>query len=115
MPDTFTGQATVNYSQTAFDRMAYFALRPELYFDAVADVMPTRQAMPGSAVTFTVQADLSVASTTLSESTDVSAVALSTSQITLTLAEYGNAVITTALLRGTTFLELDPVIANVVG
>jgi N4-gp56 family major capsid protein len=77
--------------------------------------MPTRQSMPGSTVTFTVQSDLSVASATLSESTDVSAVALGTSQVTLTLAEYGNAIITTALLRGTTFVELDPVIANVVG
>jgi N4-gp56 family major capsid protein len=37
------------------------------------------------------------------------------SQVTLTLAEYGAAVITTALLRGTTFIPFDPVVANVVG
>lgn len=95
--------------------MAYFALRPELYFDAVADVQPTKQSMPGSAVVFTIQNDLGVASTALNESTDVSAVALSSSQVTLTLAEYGNAVITTAALRGTSFVPLDPVVANVVG
>lgn len=115
MADAFTTTASTNYVQTAFDRMAYFALRPELYFDAVADVQPTKQAMPGSAVTFTVQADLAVASTTINESVDVDAVALSTSQVTLTLAEYGSAVITTAKLRGTSFIEVDPVVANVLG
>lgn len=115
MADAYTTTSSVQYSQAAYDRMAYFALRPELYFDAVADVQPTRQSMPGSSVTFTIQSDLSVASTTLNESTDVSAVALATSQVTLTLSEYGNAVITTALLRGTAFVELDPVVANVIG
>lgn len=115
MPDAPTTTASVDYDQAAYDRMAYFSLRPELYFDPVADVQPTRQAMPGSSVVFTIQADLAVASTTLNESVDVDAVALSTSQVTLTLGEYGNAVITTAKLRGTSFIELDPVVANVIG
>lgn len=115
MADTYTGQATLDYAQTAYDLMAYFALRPELYFDAAADVEPSNQAMPGSAVKFTIQNDLAVASTTLSESTDVSAVAMSDSQVTLTLAEYGNAVITTALGRGTSFLDIDRLVTNVVG
>lgn len=115
MPDAMTTTASVAYDQAAYDRMAYFSLRPELYFDPVADVQPTRQAMPGSSVVFTIQADLAVASTTLNESVDVDAVALSTSQVTLTLGEYGNAVITSAKLRGTSFIELDPVVANVVG
>ena len=52
MADSITRLADVDYDQTAYDRMAYFALRDELYFDAVADVMPTRQSMPGSAVVF---------------------------------------------------------------
>lgn len=115
MADTYTGQATLDYSKTAYDRLAYFALRPELYFDAAADVKPTNQSMPGSAVIFSVQSDLAVASAALSESSDVSAVALADTQVTLTLAEYGNAIITTALLRGTSFIELDPVAGNVVG
>lgn len=95
--------------------MAYMSLRPELYFDGVADVQPTAQAMPGSSVVFTIQADLAVASTTINESVDVDAVALSDSQVTLTLAEYGNAVITTGKLRGTAFIDINPVVANVVG
>ncbi len=73
------------------------------------------QSFNGAAVIFTIQSDLSAATTALSESTDVSAVAMADTQVTLTLAEYGNAVITTALLRGTTFIPFDPVVANVVG
>ena len=115
MADSFTGQSTLDYAKTAYDLMAYFALRPELYFDAAADVQPSNQSMPGSAVTFTIQNDLAVASSTLSESTDVSAVAMSDSQVTLTLGEYGNAVITTALGRGTSFLDIDRLVTNVVG
>lgn len=71
--------------------------------------------MNGAAVVFTLQADMSVVTTALSESTDVSAAALSDSQVTLTLVEFGNAVITTAKLRGTAFINFDQVVANVVG
>ena len=115
MADSYTGVGALDYDQTAYDRMAYLALRPELYFDQVADVQPTRQAMPGAAVVFTIQSDLAAATTTLSESSDVSAVAMADTQVTLTLAEYGNAILTTAKLRGTSFLEIDPLVANVVG
>jgi N4-gp56 family major capsid protein len=115
MPDAFTGQAQLPYDQQAYDLLAYYNLRPELYFDAVADIRPSNQAMPGSSVTFSIQNDLSVVSTPLAESTDVSAVPMSASQITVTLGEYGNAVITTALGRGTSFLDWDNLVANVVG
>jgi len=113
--DSYTGQSTLDFSKQAYDRLAYFALRPELYFDAAADVQPTAQSMPGSSVTFTIVNDLPIASSALSEQSDVATVALSDSQVTLTLAEYGNAVLTTAKLRGTSFVDIDPVVANVVG
>ena len=115
MADSYTGQSTLDYAKTAYDLMAYFALRPELYFDATADVQPSNQSQAGSSVVFTIQSDLAVASTSLSESTDVSAVAMADSQVTLNLAEYGNAVITTALGRGTSFLDIDRLVTNVVG
>src|SRR5579872_6797653 len=105
MSDAYTTTASVDYVQTAYDRLAYPALRPELHFDRVADVRPTAQSMPGLTVQFTIQSDLPVASTALNESTDVSAVALSDSTLTVTLAEYGNAVITTAKLRGGAFVD----------
>jgi N4-gp56 family major capsid protein len=101
--------------QTAFDRIAYFALRSELLFDAVADVQPVAQSMPGSSVKFTIFNDLAVATSTLTEDTDVTPVVMGDSQVEVTLAEYGNAVNTTAKLRGTSFLDVDSAAANIVG
>ena len=101
--------------QVAFDRLAYFALRSELLFDAAADVMPVAQAMPGSSVKFTIFNDLATKTSTLTEDTDVTPVAMSDSQVEVTLAEYGNAVNTTAKLRGTSFLDVDSAAANLVG
>ena len=115
MVDAYTGQSTLDFSKAAYDRMAYFALRPELYFDAAADIQPTHQSMPGASVAFTIVNDLAIQASALTETSDVSTVALSDSQVTLTLAEYGNAVLTTAKLRGTSYVDIDPIVANVVG
>ena len=110
-----TTTSSLSVDQIAFDRIANFALRSELLFDQAADVMPTAQSMPGSAVTFTIFSDLSAATSTLNEVTDVTPTALSDSQVTVTLAEYGNAVVTTAKLRGTSFLDVDAAAANIIG
>lgn len=110
-----TTTASVDYDQTAWELRAYFALRPALYYDRVADIKPVNQAMAGSAVSFIIQSDLAIQSTSLNESTDVTPIAMSDSTVTLTLAEYGAAVQTSALIRGTSFLPLDPVVAEVVG
>jgi len=111
----YTDTAALSVDQAAFDRLAYFALRSELLFDAAVEVQPTNQAMPGTSVTFTIFNDLSAATSALTETSDVTAVAMSDSQVSVTLAEYGNAVLTTAKLRGTSFLDVDTVAANVVG
>jgi N4-gp56 family major capsid protein len=71
--------------------------------------------MPGTGVTFTIFADISAATSTLNEVTDVTPVALSDSQVTVTLNEYGNAVVTTAKLRGTAFTDVDSAAANIIG
>src|ERR1700676_5294701 len=71
--------------------------------------------MPGSTVVFTIQNDLAIASTALNESTDLTPVAMSDSQVSIALAEYGNVTVTTAKLRGEAFVEIDPIQANVVG
>jgi N4-gp56 family major capsid protein len=110
-----TQLSSVSVDQVAFDRLAYFALRSELLFDQAADVQPVQQAMPGTGVTFTIFADIAAATSTLNEVTDVTPVALSDSQVTVTLNEYGNAVVTTAKLRGTAFLDVDSAAANIIG
>jgi len=120
MAGSYTGgpselSTSTNLVQVAYDRMAYFALRPELYFDQVADVRATNQAMPGKQVLFTIVNDLAVAPNALSEAADVTPVTFTDSQVTVTLAEYGNALVTSAKLRGTAFVDVDPVVANVIG
>lgn len=110
-----TGVAALDYDTAAYDQMAYYSYRPELYFDHMADVQPTNQSHVGSSVTFSIQNDLAVAATALSETVDVTPATLSDSQITVSLAEYGNTVTTTALVRGTSYLNLDPIVANVIG
>jgi N4-gp56 family major capsid protein len=110
-----TQLSSLSVDQVAFDRLAYFALRSELLFDQAADVQPVAQAMPGTGVTFTIYADIAAATSTLNEVTDVTPTALSDSQVTVTLAEYGNAVVTTAKLRGTAFVDVDSAAANIIG
>ena len=110
-----TGTSALNVDQVAFEKLAYFALRPEMYFDQFADVQATNATNPGASVKFTVFADLAAATTALGEAEDVTPVAMSDNQVTVTLNEYGNATVTTAKLRASSFLPVDPVAANAVG
>jgi len=110
-----TQVSSLNVSQAAYEQLAYFALRSELLFDQAADVQPTNQSMPGSSVIFTKFGDLSAATSALTEIDDVTPVVMSDSQVTVTLVEYGNAINTTAKLRGTSFLDVDAAAANIIG
>jgi N4-gp56 family major capsid protein len=110
-----TGTSNLSVDQVAFEKLAYFALRPEMYFDQFADVQATNATNPGASVKFTVFADLAAATTELGEAEDVTPVAMSDNQVTVTLKEYGNATVTTAKLRASSFLPVDPVAANAVG
>ena len=95
--------------------MAYFALRSELLFDQAADVQASNQTMPGTSVIFTIFSELAVATTPLTETTDVDPVAMGDSNVTVSLTEYGNTINTTAKLRGTAFLDVDAAAANLIG
>ena len=110
-----TGTSNLSVDQIAFEKMAYFALRPEMYYDQFADVQATNATNPGASIKFTVFADLAAATTALGEAEDVTPVAMSDSQVTVTLNEYGNATVTTAKLRASSFLPVDPVAAQAVG
>ena len=110
-----TGTANLSVDQVAFEKMAYFALRPEMYYDQFADVQATNATNPGASIKFTVFADLAAATTALGEAEDVTPVAMSDSQVTVTLNEYGNATVTTAKLRASSFLPVDPIAAQAVG
>lgn len=115
MADAYTQLSSVSWDTAAYNALAWFALRPELIFDQFATVRPTAQTHTGTSVVFTIADDLAAATTALTETADVTAVALSDSTITVTLAEYGNAAITSAKIRLTAYVEVDPIVANVVG
>jgi N4-gp56 family major capsid protein len=82
---------------------------------ALADVKPVQQAMPGSSVVFSIYSDLSTATGTLTETSDVSSIALGNpSQVTVTLNEYGSAVTTTKKLNLTSFNDVDAALADII-
>jgi N4-gp56 family major capsid protein len=91
------------------------ALRSIPVMRALADVKPVQQAMPGSSVVFSIYSDLAQATTTLTEASDVSSIALGNPhQVTVTLNEYGSAVTTTKKLNLTSFNDVDAALADII-
>jgi len=112
---TFTPSNGAGLVQKAYDRLVEFALRSQPLLRSVADKRPARQSMPGSSVVFQIYSDLSKATTALSEQVDPDSVAIGTpTAVTVTLNEYGNAVLTTRKLQLMSLAEVDPAIANIV-
>ena len=101
--------------QTAYDRYVEFALRSQPMIRAVADKKPVQQAMPGNSVVFSLYNDLSAATSTLTETTDPDAVALSNvDTVSVTLAEYGNAALVTRKLQLFSLSDVDPAVADII-
>lgn len=104
-----------NLAQTAYDRLVEFALRSQPSFRAVADKRPAQQAMPGSSVVLNLYQDLAAATGTLTETVDPDSVALpNTTNVTVTLNEYGNATLATRKLDLFALSDVEPAIANIV-
>ncbi len=98
----------------AFDRKAFFALREKLQHVQFATVKG-EPFHAGGSVVFNLVDNLASATSALSETTDVTPVAMSDSQVTVTLVEYGNVVRTTKKARGTSYRNVDGDAANVIG
>ena len=113
---TLTGSSTISaLVTTAYDQYVRMALRSIPVMRALADVKPVQQAMPGSSVVFSIYSDLAQATSTLTETTDVSSIALGNpSQVTVTLNEYGSAVTTTKKLNLTSFNDVDSALADII-
>ena len=113
---TLTGTSAIsNLVQTAYDQYVRMALRSIPVMRALADVKPVQQAMPGSSVVFSIYSDLAQATSTLTETSDVSSIALGNpNQITVTLNEYGSAVTTTKKLNMTSFNDVDTALADII-
>jgi len=101
--------------QKAYDRLIEFALRAQPLIRSVSDKTPARQSIPGSSVVLQRYVDLTKVTSTLTETTDPDAVALATpTYTTITLAEYGNAVLVTRALELFSLADVDPAVANII-
>jgi len=124
MPNAYTGIGSSTLGgtsggaglvQQAYDRLLEFALRSEPLIRSVADKTPARQSIPGSTVVLQKYVDLAQKTSTLSETTDPDAVALSTpTTVSITLNEYGNSVLVTRALELFSLADVDPAIANII-
>ena len=99
----------------AYDLAVYPALRPELIFDQFATVRATNTTHRGGSVRFSFVNDIAEQTTPLLENIDVDSVTLTSKALTVSMREYGTAVTNTALIRGTSMISLDPLIAERVG
>lgn len=99
----------------AYDLAVYPSLRPELIFDQFATVRPTRLTHRGGSARFSFVDDIAEQTTPLLENIDVDSVTLTSKALTVSMREYGTAVTTTQLLRGTSMIAMDPLVAERVG
>jgi len=101
--------------QTAYDRYIELALRAVPMVRDLADKKPVQQAMPGSSIVFNIYNDMAAVTTALSETVDPDAIALgSTTPITVTLNEYGNASLVTRKLELFSFSDIDPALVDII-
>lgn len=110
-----TKRSDLSLNITAYEKLMRYPLRAELYFDTLADVKPSSLTSKGATISFPIMNDLAAATTPLTEDADVSPVVMGNTAVTVTLAEYGNAVQTSAFLRATAYTEVNAPLANVVG
>lgn len=114
MANAITGTAQMAaLVQTSYDQVLEFALRANPMFRMVADKRPAHQSMPGSSVVFSLYQDLAVQKTPLNEVVDPDAVAIGNpTTVSVTINEYGNAILVTERLDIYSFTQVDAGIAN---
>lgn len=114
MANAFTGTtAMANLVQTAYDRALEFALRAQPMYRTIADKRPVQQAMPGSSVVFELYQDLAQQITPLNELVDPDAVAAGNpTTVSVTLNEYGNAILVSNKLDLFSFTDVTAGLVN---
>jgi len=102
-----------NLVQTTYDRALEFALRAQPMFRMVADKRPVQQAMPGSSVVFELYQDLAQAITPLNELVDPDAISAGNpTTVSVTLNEYGNAILVSNKLDLFSFTDVTAGLVN---
>lgn len=114
MANAFTGTAAMaNLVQTTYDRALEFSLRAQPMFRQVADKRPVQQAMPGSSVVFELYQDLTPQTAPLNELVDPDAVAAGNpTTVSVTLQEYGNAILVSNKLDLFSFSDVTAGLVN---
>ncbi len=114
MANAFTGTGAMSaLVQTTYDRALEFALRKQPMFRQVADKRPVQQAMPGSSVVFSLYQDLAQQITPLNELVDPDAVAAGNpTTVSVTLNEYGNAILVSNKLDLFSFTDVGEGLVN---
>jgi N4-gp56 family major capsid protein len=98
--------------QKAYDKSIEFALRDEPLIRAVADKRPVAPTNNGNVVVLQKHADLALATTALTETTDLDGVSIGTpTSVTITMQEFGNATTNTRALQ---LFSLNSVDADIV-
>lgn len=99
---------------TIYSKQVEFAAQPNLRFDQFAEVKTDLSASPGSGITFFKYTNLT-AGGALTEGTQMTPQALSGSQVSITIAEYGNAVSVSELLMRESFDDIMSSAARLLG
>jgi hypothetical protein len=87
------------YVEETFDTTVAWFLRDMPMFRQIVDKRPVSQAMPGSPITLTIEGELPLATTALSENTDIDSVVMpDPRRVSVTPNEYGNSTIHTLKL-----------------
>lgn len=110
MADAFVSTSTLSSEvRAAYSEAVLMGLAPETHWRPFADDGELNDKTPqrGSSVVWTIIAQMAAVTTALSETADPDAVALSDSQVTATLAEYGAVIKTTKKVRLTSFAQTD--------
>ena len=110
--DTFDTNSLVT---TAYDKLVGFALRSEPQFRTLVSKRPSDVSHAGAVVRLFKHVEMAAATTALTEIVDPDSVELGgTSYVDVTLAEYGNSVLTTEKLALESLSAIDPAVANLV-
>lgn len=101
--------------QKAYDKFIEFALRDEPLIRSVADKRPVSPTNNGNVVVLQKYADLSLATTALTETSDIDGVTISTpTSVTITMQEFGNATTATKALKLFSMTNVDPDIVTLI-
>ena len=101
--------------QKAYDRLLDFALRDEPLIRSVADKRPASLGHNSNTIVMQLYADLTEQTTALTDATERDSVEVpAPTSVTITLAEYGNSVLTTKAFKLFSLTEVDPAIASII-